>query len=166
MEGFALSYDPLHIDTEPTCGVYSACYDPEGPVGHGESREAAVGALLAIIDSEHESSMLAGSIVALAAENAALREALAGAWKVLEDNVIQNESGITASGVEVDSDYCHECATHDGHKPWCVIGKIVAVLRPALYPLPARGDGSEGMAALLEISAKLNAEQSPGGTAK
>jgi GNAT superfamily N-acetyltransferase len=142
-KGDHMSYDPLHIDTEPTCGVFSACYDPEGPVGHGESREAAVGALLAIIDSEHESSMLAGSIVALV-------DALAEANACERDNFRRAEHNLArAEAAERDNAALREAATEaiaalgkalHAYPDTRAMGHAKAMLEAALGSVPARGD--------------------------
>jgi hypothetical protein len=159
-----MSYDPLHIDTEPTCGVFSACYDPEGPVGHGESREAAVGALLAIIDSEHESSMLAGSIVALV-------DALAEANACERDNFRRAEHNLArAEAAERENAALREAvgtAVSDFEALELVPGMrhrfslTVAMLKRALGQQPPARDCGPG--GVIAARLPLETEQSPGG---
>lgn len=63
--GIPVDADRLRIDAEPTCGVYSAWYDPEGPIGRGRTRAAAVGDLIDLCDDDHRGPLLLESICAL-----------------------------------------------------------------------------------------------------
>lgn len=58
-----MSYDPLKI--QPGYWGWDAYYDPEGPSGHGKTREAALIELIRACDDEIREKLLAGSIVAM-----------------------------------------------------------------------------------------------------